>query len=77
MQIIAPAARQSCTAMKETLNKKPIETTNNRVNFLNGLSEDDQKTMAIEYRILVITWARKEVGKHQHLDTVQAKIDIM
>ena len=33
--------------------------------------------MGIKDRIAVITWARKVVGKHQHLDIVQAKIDIM
>ena len=27
--------------------------------------------------ISIITWARKVVRKHQHLDIVQAKIDIM
>ena len=33
--------------------------------------------MGIKARITVITWARKVVGKHQHIETVQAKIDIM
>ena len=63
--------------MKETLNKKPIDTTNNTFNFLNGVSEDDLKTMGIKDKILAITWERKVVGKHQHLDTMQSKIDIM
>ena len=63
--------------MKEALNKNPIDTTNNIVSFLNGLSKDDLKTLGIKDRISIITWERKVVGKHQHLDIVQAKIDIM
>ena len=63
--------------MKEVLNKKPIDTTNNIVSFLNGLSKDDLKTTEIKDIILDITWERKVVGKHQHLDIVQSKIDTM
>ena len=33
--------------------------------------------MAIKDIILVITWERMVVGKYQHLNTVQEKIDIM
>ena len=33
--------------------------------------------MVIKDRIAVITWARKVVGKHHHIEIVQAKIDIM
>ena len=50
---------------------------NNTVSFLNGLSDDDLKTMNIKDIISVITRGRKVAGKHQHLDIVQAKIDIM
>ena len=33
--------------------------------------------MGIKDKITVITWARKVVGKHQHIDIVQDKISIM
>ena len=33
------AARQSCTTVKEALNKKPIDTFNNTINFLNSCVE--------------------------------------
>ena len=36
--IVIQAARQSCMEVKEVLNKNPIDTDNNRVNLLNGLS---------------------------------------
>ena len=61
----------------ETYELKPIDTTNNTIIFLNGLNENDLKTTNIKDRISVITWARKIVSKHQQLDIVQAKIDIM
>ena len=70
-EIVIYSTKQSCTAVKEVLNKKPIDTTNNTMNFLDGLSEYDLK------KISLITWEMKVVGKHQHLDTVLAKIDIM
>ena len=38
-------ARQSCTAVKEALNKNPMDTTKNTINFLNTLSEEDSRTM--------------------------------
>ena len=37
-EIVIQAARQSCTAVKESLNKKPIDTKNNTVHFINGVS---------------------------------------
>ena len=70
-------ARQSCTAVKETLNKKHVDTTKNAINFLNILLEEDLRTIGIKDRITVITRVRKIVGKHQHIDTVQEKINIM
>ena len=76
-EIVIHAAKQSCSAVKEVLNNKLIDTSNNIVSFLNGLLDDDLKTMGIKERISVITWAIKVVGKYQHLDSVQAKIDIM
>ena len=59
------------------LNKNTIDTANNTINFLNGLTEDDLKTTNIKDRISIITWATKIMRKHQHLDNVHAKIDIM
>ena len=33
------AAKQTCTTMKEALNKKPVDTTKDTINFLNTLSK--------------------------------------
>ena len=59
------------------LNKKPIETANNAIMFLNSLTEEEIKKQNIHDRVLVITWARKVVNKYHHLETVEAKIDVM
>ena len=59
------------------LNKKPIDTTNNAIKFLNSLTEEEIKKENIQDRVLVITWARKLVNKYHHLATVQAKIEVM
>ena len=76
-EIVMQDAMQSVTTVKERLNKKPIETANNTIYFLNGLTEDELKTTNIKDTISIITWARKVMIKHQYLDTVEAKIDIM
>ena len=78
-EIVIQAAKQSVAAVKEVLNKNPIDTANNTLSFLSGLTEDDLKTTNIKEKISIITWERKVVRKHQHqhLNIVQAKIDIM
>ena len=76
-EMVINAAKHSFTAVKEALNKKPVDTTKSTINFLNTLSEEDLRTMGIKDRITVITWVRKVVGKHQHIETVLEKIDIM
>ena len=63
--------------VKQVFNKKPIDTSNNAIKFLNSLTEEEIKKLNIHDRVLVITWARKVVNKYHHLETVEAKIDIM
>ena len=59
--------------MKETSNKRSTEITQNTINFLNTLEEKELKTVGIGDRIIVITWARKFIGKNHHVESVQAK----
>ena len=69
-EIVVQFSKKSVAVVKEVLNKKPIDTANNTIGFFNGLTENDLKIANIKDRISVITWARKVVRKHQHLDTV-------
>ena len=71
--MVINVARQICTTVKETLDRKPIDTTRKTINFLNTLSKEELRTMGIKDRIEVITWARKVIGKHHHIESFQAK----
>ena len=71
------ATKQSVLVVKQVLNKKPIDTAQNAISFLNSLIWEEIRKANIKVRISTITWARKVVRKYQHLDKVQAKIDIM
>ena len=75
--MVTNSSKQSCTTMRDALNKDPVGTTKNIINFLNTLSEEYLWTMGIKDMITMIIWARKVVGKHQHVETVQDKIDIL
>ena len=59
------------------LNKKPIDTTNNAIKFLNSLIEEEIKKGNIHDRLLVITWERKVVNRYHYLSTFEVKIDVM
>ena len=66
-EMVINAAKQSCTTVKEALNKKPVDTTKNTTNFVNTPSEEELRAIGIKDRITIITWDRKMVGKHQHI----------
>ena len=70
-------ANQSVKVTKEKLNKNLVEYAINAIDFLNGLSEEELREAHIKDRIYVITWVRKVVNHHHHLDTIEAKIDTM
>ena len=76
-EIVMQAPRKSVTTVKEKLNKNPIEIANNTIHFLNGLTKDELKEAIIKEKFSIITWERKVVSKHRHLDTMEKKIAIM
>ena len=63
--------------MNETLDKITIETNQNTINFLNNLSEVELKIMGIKDIITIITWERKVIANHHHVESVQEKEDQM
>ena len=75
--IVTQAARKNVLMVKQVLNKKLIDTTNNAIKFLNSLTEEEIKKENIQDRVLVITWVRKVVNKYHHLEKFQVKIDVM
>ena len=50
-EMVIIATKQSCTTMKEALNRKPVDTTINTIDFLNTLSKEELRTMTIKDRI--------------------------
>ena len=44
---------------------------------MNILTEEEISKANIQYRILVITWARKVSNKYHDLETVQEKFDVI
>ena len=71
--MIINMARQICTTIKETLDRKPADTTQKTMNFLNTLFEEELRTMGIKERILVITLEGNVIGKHHHIESIQEK----
>ena len=76
-EVVICVERQSCTTVKETLDRKPTDTSRNTINLLNTLSEEELRTMRINDIITIITWVRTVIGKHHHIESVQAKEDLM
>ena len=69
-------SRHNILIVKQRLNKNPMEVAQN-VNFSSTLSEDQVRRFDIQDRVVVISWARKVIGKYRMLDTVEAKVDII
>ena len=76
-ELVIYSSRHALTVARENMNKKPFDCAKNAINFLNSLSEDDLKKSNVKDRISIMTWARKVINKYHHLDTVQAKVDIL
>ena len=54
-----------------------MEVAQNAINFLSTLSEDQVRRFDIRDKVVIISWARKVIGKYRMLDTVQDKVDIV
>ena len=70
-------SRKNILIVKQGLNKNPMEVSQNAINFLSTLSVDQVRRFDIRDRFVVISWARKVIGKHRMLDTIQDKVDII
>ena len=50
-KMVINVAKHSCTVVKEALNKMLVDTTKNKINYLNTLSQEDLRTMGIKDRL--------------------------
>ena len=71
------SARKNVVVVKQALNKKPMQVAQNAVEFLSTLSEDQIKRMGIQDKVVVVSWARRVIGKYIMMEFVQDKIDII
>ena len=44
---------------------------------MNNLTQEDTRKENIQDRVLFITWERKVINKYHHVETIQAKVDVM
>ena len=44
---------------------------------MNNLTQEDIKKANIQDRVFFITWERKVINKYHHVETIQAKVDVM
>ena len=54
--------------------RRPLATAENAINFLGTFSDDSANRHGIQNRVVVVSGARKVVAKRRMLETVQAKI---
>ena len=76
-EISMQSSKQSVATVRERLNKNPIDYARNAIHFPNRLKEEEIRTTNLMDRISIITWARKVVNRHHHLDTIESNIGIM
>ena len=70
-------AKKHIQTVKLDLNKRPLDTAEVAISFLNVLTEEDIKRGNFQDIIPVITWARRVVHKHPHLKVVEEKWNFM
>ena len=71
------SSKKVVTLVREKINKKPIEYANNAIDFLSCLSESGLKECNINDRVPIMTWERKVMNKNHHVETFQAKVNVL
>ena len=71
--VIVDLALQRCKLVNENIDKNPLDTSQNVVNFLKNLTYEYIQEMGIRDRLAIILWARKFINKHNLVKVVQEK----
>ena len=61
--VIVDLALQRCKLVNENIDKNPLDTSQNVVNFLKNLTYEYIQEMGIRDRLAIILWARKFINK--------------
>ena len=59
------------------MEKKPLNTAHNALNFLNSLTHQNLQDIGIKDRVAIVLWAKKFINKHQLMKVVQDKANKM
>ena len=70
-------ATQRLKLANETMEKKPLNTAHNALNFLNSLTYQNLQDIGIKDIIAIVLWAKKFINKHQIMKVVQDKMNTM
>jgi hypothetical protein len=64
---MAIIARNRCTVLNETLEKKPSKWAQNAINILNSIPTTEIQIIRVNDRPTLIIWARRVIAKHNLL----------
>ena len=70
-------ASQILKLENETMEKKPLNTAHNAMNFLNSLTYQNLQDIGIKERVAIVLWAKKFINKIQLMKVVQDKVNQM
>ena len=70
-------SNQRLKLANETMEKKPLNTAQNALNFLNSLTYQKLQDIGIKYRVAIVPWPKKFSNKHQLMKVVQDKANEM
>ena len=70
-------ANQRLKMVNETMERKPLITTQNALNFLNSLTYQKLQDIGIKDRVAIVLWSKKYIHKHHLMKVVQDKADEM
>ena len=57
-------ATQKLKLANETMEKNPLNTTQNALNFLNSLTYQKLHEIGIKDRVAIVLWSKKFINKH-------------
>ena len=59
------------------MEKKPLNTAQNPLNFLNSLTYQKLQDLGIKDKVAIVLWEKKFINKHQLMKVVHDKANTM
>ena len=71
--ILINLANQRLKLVNETMERKPLGTAQNALNFLNSLTCQKLHDIGVKDRVAMVLWEKRFIHKHHLMKTVQDK----